>query len=134
MWAGVQNVSRPIERCYEMSQTTPTFALVAAISAAATYQGTRPDAARRGYAGVWQRSRLPVARAPGDQSLTAPLLEDLLHLLVRIGQGLLGRHPSRRRVREHGGQHERVEHLALGRVGRPGMADIRRPLQGRGDR
>src|SRR2546422_3854725 len=38
--AGVQNVSRPIERCQEMSQMMPTFALVAATSVAATYQGT----------------------------------------------------------------------------------------------
>ena len=30
MWAGVQNVSRPIERCQEMSQTTPTTTLNAA--------------------------------------------------------------------------------------------------------
>src|SRR2546427_11711207 len=37
--AGVQNVSRPIERCQEMSQMMPTFALVAATSVAATYQG-----------------------------------------------------------------------------------------------
>src|SRR5437870_10438453 len=37
--AGVQNVSRPIERCQEMSQMMPTLALVAATSVAATYQG-----------------------------------------------------------------------------------------------
>src|SRR2546426_1112655 len=37
--AGVQKVSRPIERCQEMSQMMPTFALVAATSVAATYQG-----------------------------------------------------------------------------------------------
>src|SRR5207253_2526189 len=30
MWAGVQNVSRPMERCHEMSQMMPSFALVAA--------------------------------------------------------------------------------------------------------
>src|SRR2546425_6654716 len=46
--AGVQNVSRPIERCQEMSQMMPTFALVAATSVAATYQGT---AAASGAAG-----------------------------------------------------------------------------------
>src|SRR5437899_9807824 len=34
--AGVQKVSRPIERCQEMSQMMPTFALVAATSVAAT--------------------------------------------------------------------------------------------------
>jgi hypothetical protein len=31
-WAGVQKVSRPMERCHEMSQIAPIAALVAAIS------------------------------------------------------------------------------------------------------
>src|SRR5207248_9954575 len=65
MWAGVQNVSRPIERCHEMSQTTPTFALVAAISAAATYQGTPPG---RGAAPV----RGSVAAVTGYRSREPP--------------------------------------------------------------
>src|SRR5438445_794099 len=52
MWAGVQNVSRPIERCHEMSQMTPTFALVAAITAAATYHGTTAGRDVAGAGGV----------------------------------------------------------------------------------
>ena len=40
MWAGVQNVSRPIVRCHEMSQITPSTTLVEAKSTAQTYQGT----------------------------------------------------------------------------------------------
>src|SRR4029077_1761865 len=103
MWAGVQNVSRPIERCHEMSQMTPTFALVAAISAAATYHGTTPPGGGARVPGVAPVvSGLAGARAPRDQAPAAPLLEDLLHLLVRVGQRLLRAHPSRRRVCEHG--------------------------------
>src|SRR5690349_11395111 len=40
MCAGVQNVSRPMVRCHEMSQITPTIVLVAASNAALRYQGT----------------------------------------------------------------------------------------------
>src|SRR5690242_3781167 len=135
MWAGVQNVSRPIERCHEMSQMTPTFALVAATSAATTYHG---GAAARVAARPAGRAvvviELPVARPPGDQFLGAPLLEDLLDLLVRLVQGLLRAHPSRRRVGKHGRQDERVEDLALGGVGGSGVSDVRRPLVRRADR
>src|SRR2546429_7419417 len=135
MWAGVQNVSRPIERGHEMSQMTPTFALVAAISAAATYQGTTPGRAATSLRGMATAvTGLAVARAPRDQSPAAPLLEDLLHLLVRVGQRLLGAHPPRRRVREHGGQHEGVEHLALRRIGGPRGPDVRSPFERRADR
>src|SRR5438046_3036391 len=37
MWAGVQNVSRPIERCQAMSQCDPTIAEVTAMTADQTY-------------------------------------------------------------------------------------------------
>src|ERR1043166_7477613 len=134
MWAGVQNVSRPIERCHEMSQMTPTFALVAAISAAATYQGTTPGCGAAPARGpVAAGTGLAVARPSRHQPPAAPLLEDLLHLLVRVGQRVLRAHPPRGRVREHGGQHERVEYLALRRVGRAGVPDVRRPFERRGD-
>src|SRR5438445_5203476 len=118
--AGVQNVSRPIERCQEMSQMMPTFALVAATSVAATYQGTGAASGAAGAAGVAAPliALGAVTRAAGDQSFAAPLLEDLLHLLVRVVQRLPGGHAARRRIGEHGGEHEGVEHLALGRVGR----------------
>src|SRR5882724_13441194 len=43
MWAGVQNVSRPIERCHEMSQWIPTIAEVSASTHSQMCQG----AARR---------------------------------------------------------------------------------------
>ena len=39
MWAGVQNVSRPMERCHEMSQCVPTMAEVTARTEHHTYQG-----------------------------------------------------------------------------------------------
>ena len=42
MCAGVQNVSRPIVMCHEMSQYTPTPMLVIANSAATTCHGTAP--------------------------------------------------------------------------------------------
>jgi hypothetical protein len=43
MWAGVQKVSRPMERCQEMSQWIPTMAHVTAAAAHHTYHGTRSD-------------------------------------------------------------------------------------------
>jgi len=43
MCAGVQKVSRPMVRCHEMSQITPTTALVAANSTAQTCQGIASD-------------------------------------------------------------------------------------------
>src|ERR1051325_8098097 len=135
MWAGVQNVSRPIERCHEMSQMTPTFALVAAISAATTYQGTTPECGAAPVRGpVAAVTGLAVARPSPHQPPAAPLLEALLPLLVRVAQRFLGAHPPRRPVREHGRQHEGVEHLALRRVGRAGVPDVRGPLERRGDR
>src|SRR6266513_2093150 len=127
--AGVQNVSRPIERCQEMSQMMPIFALVAATSVAATYQGRGAAVGAAGAAAPLSELGV-VTRAAGDQSLAAPLLEDLLRQLVRLVERLLGAHPPRRRVGEHGGKDERVEHLALGRVGRSRVPDVRRPLQG----
>ena len=39
MCAGVQNVSRPIERCQAISQCVPTIAEVTAATAHQTYQG-----------------------------------------------------------------------------------------------
>src|ERR1035438_957803 len=40
-WAGVQNVSRPMERCQEMSHWPPIIAEVTPKTAHQTYQGTR---------------------------------------------------------------------------------------------
>src|SRR2546430_1466600 len=133
--AGVQKVSRPIERCQEMSQMMPTFALVAATSVAATYQGRCAASGGARVAGAAAAViGLLVTRAAGDQSSAAPLLEDLLHLLVRVVQRLPGGHAARRRVGEHGGEDEGVEHLALGRVRRSRVPDVRGPLQGGTDR
>src|SRR2546425_7055026 len=95
-----------------MSQRTPTRALVDATRAAVTYHGTAAARAAGATAAV---TPLPVARASGDQPLTAPLLEDLLHLLVRVVQGLLRGHSASRRGGEHAGDDEGVEHPALGR-------------------
>src|SRR5437660_10483417 len=103
--AGVQKVSRPIERCQEMSQMMPTFALVAATSVAAAYQGR---CAASGGARVAGAAAAVVAvlvpRAGRDQSPAAPLLEDHLHLLARVVQRLPGGHAARRRVGDHGGE------------------------------
>src|SRR5437016_13855844 len=101
--AGVQNVSRPIERCQEMSQMMPTFALVAATSVAATYQGTGAASGAAGAAGV---AAPPIAlgagtRAAGDQALAPPLLEDLLHPLVRGVPPLPGRPAAPRPLGAH---------------------------------
>src|SRR5207302_7055500 len=118
--AGVQNGSRPIGRGREMSQLLPTIALVAATSVAATYQGTGAASGAAGAAGV---AAPPLAlgagtRAAGDQSFAAPLLEDLLHLFVRVVQRLPGGHAARRRLGEHGGGDDGVGHLPLGPGGR----------------
>src|SRR6266576_5937249 len=75
-----------------------------------------------------------VAGATGDESLGAPLLENPLHLLVRIVQRLRRGHPPGGGVREHRRQYERIEYFGLRRVGRPRMTDVRRPLQRRRDR
>src|SRR5881396_1237552 len=129
--AGVQKVSRPIERCQEMSQMMPTFALVAATSVAATYQGRCAASGGARVAGAAAAViGLLVTRAAGDQSSAAPLLEDLLHLLVRVVQRLPGGHAARSRVGEHGGEDEGVEHLALGRVRRSRVPDVRGPQGG----
>ena len=45
MWAGVQNESLPMDRCQEMSQTTPTRTLVDANATAHRDQGTTRDVA-----------------------------------------------------------------------------------------
>src|SRR5438552_15343190 len=97
--AGVQNVSRPIERCQGMSQMMPTFALVAATSVAATYQSTGAASGAAGAAGVAAPliALGVVTRAAGDQSFAAPLLEDLLHLFVRVVRLLPGGHSVPRR-------------------------------------
>src|SRR2546425_7223399 len=124
-----------MERCQEMSHITPTTALVAAITTAATYHGRPAPRAMACVDGMTAAvSCLAVAGASRDEAFAAPLLENLLGLLVRLVQGLLRAHPSRRRVGEHGRQDERVEDLALRRVGGSGVSDIRRPLQGGADR
>src|SRR2546429_3034927 len=63
--AGVQNVSRPIERCQEMSQMMPTFALVAATSVAATYQGTGAASGAAGGGGGGAPPPPPRGGGPG---------------------------------------------------------------------
>src|SRR5436305_9440053 len=94
--AGVQKVSRPIERCQEMSQMMPTFALVAATSVAAPYQarcaasgGARVAGAAAAVLG------LLVTRAAGHPSSAAPLLEGPSYLLARVVQRLPGRQSAR---------------------------------------
>src|SRR5438309_6180156 len=96
--AGVQNVSRPIERCQEMSQMMPTFALVAATSVAATYQGTGAASGAAGAAGVAPPLIALGAgtRAAGDQSFAAPPPEELLPPFVRVVQPLPGGPAARR--------------------------------------
>src|SRR5436309_15873175 len=94
--AGVQNVSRPIERCQEMSQMMPTFALVAATSAAATYQGR--CAARRGglRAGAAAAvSGVLVTRTRRHPTTAAPPLQGRLPLPVRDVPPPPGEHAAR---------------------------------------
>ena len=52
MWAGVQNESRPMDRCQEMSQMTPTRTLVDANATAHRGQGTTEVATRDDDAGM----------------------------------------------------------------------------------
>src|SRR5438876_12223848 len=115
--AGVQKVSRPIERCQEMSQMMPTFALVAATSVAATYQGRCAASGGARVAGAAAAViGLLVTRAAGGQSSAAPLLEDLLHLLVRVVRRLPGGLAARRPVGDQGGVAAGAEHVAPGGV------------------
>src|SRR5947208_16483860 len=107
--AGVQKVSRPIERCQEMSQMMPTFALVAATSVAATYQGrcAASGGARVGGAAAALIGLL-VTRAAGGPPPSAPLLADPLHLLGRVVPRLPCGHAARLRVGEQGREGEGV--------------------------
>src|SRR5207237_7999737 len=99
--AGVQKVSRPIERCQEMSQMMPTFALVAATSVAATYQGRcAASGGARGAGAAAAGIGVLVTRAAGDPSSGAPLLGDTLHRVGRVVQRLPGGHSPRRAVWE----------------------------------
>src|SRR3989442_14201643 len=124
-----------MERCQEMSHITPTTALVAAITTAATYHGRPAPRAMACVDGMTAAvSCLAVAGASRDETLPPTLVEDLLGLLVRLIQGLFRAHPSRRRVGEHGRQHERVENLAICRVGGSRVSDVRGPLQRGSDR
>src|SRR5207244_9143032 len=95
--AGVQNVSRPIERCQEMSQMMPTFALVAATSVAATYQGTGAASGAAGAAGGAAPPLAPGGGTPaaGGRAPAAPLLEDLLPPRGRGVPRLPGGHRGR---------------------------------------
>src|SRR2546427_12943485 len=103
-----------MERCQEMSHITPTTALVAAITTAATYHGRPAPRAMACVDGMTAAvSCLAVAGASRDEALPPPLLEDLLGLLVRLIQGLFRAHAARRRVGERSRQHERVETLGL---------------------
>ena len=58
-WAGVQNESRPMDRCQEMSHWTPTMTLVDAKATASSGQGTTDAAVDDAAAGI-------AARAVGD--------------------------------------------------------------------
>src|SRR5256885_7595464 len=84
--AGVQKVSRPIERCQEMSQMMPTFALVAATSVAATYQGRcAASGGAPGAGGAAAPLGVLFPPAPRGHSPSAPPLPELLFLLVGVG-------------------------------------------------
>src|SRR5215203_2509674 len=50
MWAGVQNVSRPIVMCHEMSHSRPTMMLVDPASIAVRYHGSAAARSTRGRA------------------------------------------------------------------------------------
>src|SRR2546430_13114544 len=81
--AGVQKVSRPIERCQEMSQMMPTFALVAATSVAATYQGRcAASGGARGAGGAAPPHRVLLTPAPRAPAPPPPHLPDLFLLLL----------------------------------------------------
>src|SRR5438132_14407265 len=76
-----------MERCQEMSDITPTTALVAAIVTAATYHGRPGPRAMACVDGMTAAvSCLAVAGASRDEALAAPLLENLLGLLMRLVQ------------------------------------------------
>jgi hypothetical protein len=51
-WAGVRKLSRPMERCQEMSQWMPTIAEVTAMTESQMYQGTGRGEDRVGVIGT----------------------------------------------------------------------------------
>src|SRR5690349_6433592 len=63
MWAGVQNVSRPIVMCQEMSHSRPTMMLVDPASIAVRYQGTAAALSTRGRgaAAAWATDSIGVS-------------------------------------------------------------------------
>ena len=67
MWAGVQNVSRPIDRCQAMSQWDPTIAEVTAMTADQTYHGMADS--REGVIGL---AILTVLSHVGQHELRSP--------------------------------------------------------------
>ena len=66
-WAGVQNESRPMDRCHEMSQRTPTMTLVDANATAHRGQGATEAAARdRGAGTATPAAEVGAAKASVD--------------------------------------------------------------------
>src|SRR5262245_26894931 len=76
--AGVQNVSRPIVRCHEMSHRTPTMTLVDANRTAYRNQGTAPVSVP---AQAWRRSS-----AYAGVAITVPCSISIRLVTWRIGE------------------------------------------------
>src|SRR5579863_203159 len=83
MWAGVQNVSRPIDMCQEMSQCPPIIAEVTAATVDQTYQGTRAAGASVSSLTLGTRA---VARGTLDMTVGSPTCR-----LLYTGDGLVFR-------------------------------------------
>src|SRR5258706_15106038 len=73
MWAGVQNVSRPMERCQEISQCAPTMADVTASTEHHTNHGIAAVSARA-------FSRMPALTVAGNCKLPAMRVHNQLYV------------------------------------------------------
>src|SRR6202035_3214253 len=73
--------------------------------------------------------RLRVSTTAIAPPRSLPLVEDALDLLLGGGGGFLRLHLVARRLGEHGGQHEGVEHLVDPRRGVAGVADVGSPVE-----
>src|SRR5712691_12977375 len=77
MCAGVQNESRPMERCQEMSQCTPTIAEVIANAQSQMYQGAFMEMFLLSYFYTCARQRIPLPpHKPCARQNAAPPFDD----------------------------------------------------------
>src|SRR5919106_3806713 len=115
-------LTSPVSKCFFSPRTSTTCAMLGPLS-------SRGGSVRG--APVCVAVLTSTTSASSDEALPPPLGEDLLTLLVRLLDRLLGFLSAACDAGEHVGQDERAVDLADGRVRRSGVAQVRRPVQRR---